>query len=304
MEYSVNLNKLYKELSKEIKGKILKDEPLKKHTYFKIGGPAQIFIEPENEDELKIVLKYINIYKINYFVIGNGTNLLVSDSGFNGVIIKIGEKFSYIKRNNDEVVVGSGTLLSVIAKFLANEGLGGFEFASGIPGYIGGAVYMNAGAYNGEMKDVIKKVKCMNSEGDIFEFTNEEMKFGYRNTYISNTDFIVLEAVLSLYCDDKEKIKEKIREFNEKRISKQPISMPSAGSTFKRPSNGYASKLIEDCGLKGLRYNGAMVSDKHSGFIVNCDNATCEDVLTLINIVTEAVYDKFGIMLEPEVKII
>jgi len=304
MEYTKMINELYDELILNINGKTLKGEPLKEHTYFKIGGPAEIFVEPENIVELKKVFELIRKYKTNYYIIGNGTNLLFSDDGFKGVIVKIGEKFNYIKKDDKLITVGAGTLLSVLAKFLANECFTGFEFASGIPGYIGGAVCMNAGAYGGEMKDVVKKVRCIDSNGNIFEFSNEEMDFGYRHSRVSDTDLIVLEVEISLEYGIKSEIDEKMKDLNNRRISKQPLNLPSAGSTFKRPSNGYASKLIEDAGLKGLIYKGAMVSDKHSGFVVNIDNASCEDVLGLMRIVISTVYDKFNITLEPEIKII
>jgi UDP-N-acetylmuramate dehydrogenase len=195
-------------------------------------------------------------------------------------------------------------LLSTLAKYFAKEGLGGFEFAGGIPGCLGGAIPINAGAYGGEMKDVVTKVKCIDTDGRIHEFSNEEMEFEYRRSRLSDSEYIVLEAEISLTPGSVEDIMEKMKELNEKRISKQPLNLPSAGSTFKRPLNGYASKLIEDAGLKGLKYRGAMVSDKHSGFIVSYDNASCEDVLELMRIVISTVYDKFGIILEPEIKIV
>ena len=304
MEYRTMVNELYNELISCINGTVLITEPLKDHTYFKIGGPADIFCEPESIDELKIVFNLIRKYNIDYYIIGNGTNLLFSDYGFRGIIIKIGEKFNYIKKEGNTVTVGAGTLLSVLAKYLAHESLVGFEFASGIPGYIGGAVSMNAGAYGGEMKSVVKMVKCIDKNGNLFLYTNEDMDFSYRHSKASDADLIVLEAEISLELGNQNDIWDNIRDLNEKRISKQPINLPSAGSTFKRPSNGYASKLIEDAGLKGLIYRGAMVSDKHSGFIVNIDNASCEDVLELIRVVISTVYDKFGIKLEPEIKII
>ncbi len=250
------------------------------------------------------ILKLIKKHGADCFVIGNGTNLLVSDDGFRGAIVKIGDKFNFIEKNENKITAGSGVLLSVLAKYLAREGLAGFEFASGIPGYLGGAVYMNAGAYGGEMKQVVKKVKCMDFDGNIHEFSNEEMEFSYRHTRISDSEYIVVEAELELPYGDKDEIMAVIKDLNEKRTTKQPLNLPSAGSTFKRPEHGYASKLIEDAGLKGLRYKGAMVSDKHSGFIVNYDNACCEDVLELMRIVISTVYDKFGITLEPEIKII
>lgn len=304
MEYQSKINELYEDMTSNVKGRVLKDEPLKNHTYFKIGGPAGILAEPENTEDLKTVLKLIKKHDVDCFIIGNGTNLLVSDDGYNGAIVKIGENFDYFSKVENKVTVGAGTLLSVLAKYLARESLAGFEFASGIPGYIGGAVYMNAGAYGGEMKDVVKKVRCIDLDGNMHEFTNEEMEFSYRHTKLTDSDLIVLDAELELTYGNKEEIMEIIRDLNEKRITKQPLNLPSAGSTFKRPANGYASKLIEDAGLKGLRYKGAMVSDKHSGFVVNYDNATCDDVLGLMRIVISTVNDKFGIILEPEIKIV
>lgn len=304
MEYQAKINNLYEDMTSSVRGRILRNEPLKNHAYFKIGGPADILVEPEDTEDLKTVLKIIKKHGTDCFVIGNGTNLLISDEGFRGAIVKVGDKFDYFYRNENKVTAGAGTLLSVLAKYLAREGLAGFEFASGIPGYLGGAVYMNAGAYGGEIKQVVKKVKCMDFEGNIHEFSNEEMDFAYRHTRITDSELIVIETELELPYGDKDEIAAKIKELNEKRTSKQPLNLPSAGSTFKRPQNGYASKLIEDAGLKGLRYKGAMVSDKHSGFIVNCDNACCEDVLELMRIVTGTVKDKFGITLEPEVKMV
>lgn len=304
MEFITMINELYDELIKSVNKKVKRCELLKNHTYFKIGGPAEIFIEPETTDELKVAFDLIRKHKANYYIIGNGTNILFSDDGFKGVIIKIGDKFNYINQDDNKIVVGSGTLLSIIAKNALGKSLTGFEFASGIPGFIGGAVCMNAGAYGGEMKDVITRVRCIDTKGNIYDFNNEEMNFTYRNSRITGTDLIVLEAEIMLQYGDKKEIEDKMKDLNNKRISKQPLSLPSAGSSFKRPQNSYASKLIEDAGLKGLIYKGAMVSDKHSGFIVNIDNASCEDVLELMRIVISTVKNKFGITLEPEVKII
>jgi len=304
MEYQSKINELYENMTSVVRGIVLKDEPLKNHTYFKIGGPAAILAEPEDTEDLKTVLKLVKKHGIDCFIIGNGTNLLVSDEGFKGAIVKIGDKFNYFERNENKVTAGAGVLLSTLAKFIAKEGLAGFEFASGIPGCLGGAVYMNAGAYGGEMKQVVKSVKCIDFDGNIREFSNEDMEFTYRHTKITDSEYIVIEAELELEYGDKDEIMSVIKDLNEKRTSKQPLNLPSAGSTFKRPVSGYASKLIEDAGLKGLRYKGAMVSDKHSGFIVNCDNACCNDVLDLMRIVISTVYDKFGIRLEPEIKIL
>lgn len=304
MEHNTLINEFYNEISLNIKSNVIKNEMLKNHTYFKIGGPADLFLEPNDEEELKTILLTIKKYNINYYIIGNGTNLLFSDQGFMGAVIKIGEKFNYIKVRENKLTVGAGTLLSLIAKEALNHSLTNFEFASGIPGYVGGAVAMNAGAYNGELKNVVNKVKCMDSSGKTYEFSNEEMDFAYRHSKVSDSDLIVLEAEIILEHGNYQEIDEKMKDLNQRRISKQPLSMPSAGSTFKRPENGYASKLIEDAGLKGLKYKGAMVSDKHSGFVVNYDNASCEDVLELMRIVIRTVEDKFGITLEPEIKII
>ncbi|MDF2677520.1 MAG: murB [Bacillota bacterium] len=304
MEHNNIINEFYNEIILNINSEVIKNELLKKHTYFKIGGPADLFFEPENAEELKTILNLIKKYNINYYIIGNGTNLLISDEGFKGAIIKIGEKFNYIKIVDNKITVGAGTLLSVIAKQVAKLSLTNFEFASGIPGYIGGAVAMNAGAYNGELKNVVSKVKCMDSSGKEYEFSNEEMNFGYRHSKVTDSDLIVLEAEIVLQHGIQQDIDDRMKDLNERRITKQPLNLPSAGSTFKRPENGYASKLIEDAGLKGLKYKGAMVSDKHSGFVVNYDNACCEDVLELMRIVIRTVEDKFGIILEPEIKII
>lgn len=304
MEYQSIINELYQDMASSLRGTVIKDEPLKNHTYFKIGGPAGILAEPEDTEDLVTSLKLIKKYGVDCFIIGNGTNLLVSDEGFKGVIVKICDKFSYFKQNRNNVTAGAGVLLSALSKSIAKEGLEGFEFANGIPGCLGGAICMNAGAYGGEMKQLVKSVKCVDFDGNIQVFSNKEMEFTYRHTRISDSQYIVTEAELELKYGDKDEIMAHIKELNENRASKQPLNIPSAGSTFKRPEVGYASKLIEDAGLKGLRYKGAMVSDKHSGFIVNCDNACCADVLDLMRIVMSAVYDKFGIMLEPEVKIV
>lgn len=304
MEYQSKISKLYEDMNSSVRGIVLRNEPLKNHTFFKIGGPADILAEPEDTEDLKTVLKLIKKHETDCFIIGNGTNLLVSDEGFRGAIVKVGNKFSYFERNENRVTAGAGVLLSTLAKFIAKESLAGFEFASGIPGCLGGAVYMNAGAYSGEMKQVVKRVKCVDFDGNIHEFSNEDMEFTYRHTKITDSEYIVIEAELELEYGDRDEIMAVIIDLNEKRTSKQPLNLPSAGSTFKRPEGGYASKLIEDAGLKGLRYKGAMVSDKHSGFIVNYDNACCEDVLDLMRIVISTVYDKFGIRLEPEIKIV
>lgn len=295
---------LFNELRNAINGIVLKDESLKSHTYFKIGGSADLFIEPESIKDLQKVIIILTKNNYNFYIIGNGTNLLVCDEGYRGAIIKIGEKFNYIEIKDTNVKAGAGVLLSTISKETAKKGLSGLEFASGIPGYLGGAVAMNAGAYGGEIKDILTKVKCIDYNGIIYEYNNEEMNFRYRNSRIKDDNLIVLEAEMELHKNDKEIINERIKELTKVRTEKQPLNYPSAGSTFKRPVGGYASKLIDDAGLRGLRYGDAMVSEKHCGFVVNVGGATCEDVLQLMRVIRKTVNDKFGIMLEPEVKII
>lgn len=293
-----------RDLSKKISSEILQNEELRNHSYFKIGGPADLFVEPNSYDDLREIIQTANKYDIEFYIIGNGTNLLISDNGYRGIIIKIGEKFSDITFDDTVAVAGAGALLSLVAKQSANLGLGGLEFACGIPGYVGGGVAMNAGAYNGEIKDAIHSVLCMNRQGEIFNYTKDEMNFGYRESKVLTDDLIVLSVQFNLEYGDREKILARVKLLNEKRTASQPLSYPSAGSTFKRPENGYAAKLIEDSGLKGFKHGGAMVSDLHSGFVINYNKATCVDVMEIMDIIIKTVYDKFKIKLEPEVKII
>lgn len=296
--------KYIEELSLKINSSILTNEELRKHSYFKIGGCADLFIEPNNQEDLREIIQTSKKYNIKFYVIGNGTNLLISDSGYRGLIIKIGDKFSDIKIEDNVVKVGAGALLSVVAKKSANLGLTGLEFASGIPGFVGGGVAMNAGAYNGEIKDVIYSVDCMNQQGEVFTYSKDEMNFGYRNSKVLTDNLIVIGVQFNLEHGDLEKILARVKLLNDKRTSSQPLSYPSAGSTFKRPENGFAAKLIEDAGLKGYVHGGAMVSDMHSGFVINHNDATCKDVVELMDIIIKTVNEKFGIMLEPEVKVI
>lgn len=301
---SSKYDEFIEDLSLKINSRILTNEELKNHSYFKIGGCADLFVEPDSYEDLKEIIQASKKHGIKFYVIGNGTNLLISDSGYRGIIIKIGEKFSDITINDNMVTAGAGALLSLVAKKSAGLGLGGLEFASGIPGFVGGGVAMNAGAYNGEIKDVIHSVICMNQQGEIFNYTKDEMNFGYRDSKVLTDNLIVLSVQFNLEHGDLEKILARVKLLNDKRTSSQPLSYPSAGSTFKRPENGYAAKLIEDAGLKGFAHGGAMVSDMHSGFVINHNKATCKDVMELMDIIIKTVYDKFGITLEPEVKII
>jgi len=291
-------------LEKEINGNIYIDENMNKHTYFKTGGPADLFVEPESTESLIKTLKILNESKFDYYIIGNGTNLLISDRGYKGAVVKIGNKLNSITVNGTKIKTGAGTLLSNLAKETCRRGLSGLEFASGIPGFVGGAVAMNAGAYHGEMKDVIDYVVCLDKNNNILKYNNEEMNFRYRKSRVKDEDLIVLEIGLILEEGNVEEIKERIDLLTRLRKEKQPVEMPSAGSTFKRPEKGYAAKLIEDAGLKGLRFGDAMVSDKHSGFLVNCGRASTDEILALMRLVREKVYETYNIELEPEVKII
>lgn len=285
-------------------GNILIDEPMKNHTYFKIGGPVDIMILPGSIEEVQNTIKMCKDKNIVYYIIGNGTNLLVRDKGIRGVVIKIDDNLSEIKVFDNKIIAQAGAKLSRISKIALKNSLTGLEFASGIPGSLGGAIAMNAGAYGPEMKDVITKVKCINKLGELVTFDNNEMNFSYRHSRIQEEELIVVEAEMKLDYGEYDKIKSYMDELTEKRTSKQPLNLPSAGSTFKRPVGDYASRLIDVSGLRGVRYGDAQVSEKHCGFVVNLGNATCEEVLTLMNVITKTVKDKHNIILEPEVKII
>lgn len=283
---------------------ILEDEFMKKHTSFKIGGPADFLVIPRNEDQIRKLILLVNEENIPFFIMGNGSNLLVKDGGIRGVVIKIGENYSDFEIEGNVIKAKSGILLSKLAKNILKESLAGFEFASGIPGSLGGAVAMNAGAYGGEMKDVVESVKLLDMNGNIFEYSNEEMKFNYRRSILSEMKLIVLEVKIVLNKGNYEDIKTVFDDLNLKRTTKQPLNMPSAGSTFKRPSGHFAAKLIEDAGLKGLTLKDAQVSPKHCGFVVNLGNATANDILDLLNVIKKTIYDKFSVTLEEEVRII
>lgn len=285
-------------------GKILFDEPMKNHTSFKIGGPADIMIIPETEDDIIEVIKLCRDNKIKYFIMGNGTNLLVKDSGVRGVVIKIAEGFDKIDIIGDKMICQGGALLSVTAKRALKESLTGLEFASGIPGTIGGAITMNAGAYGGEMKDIVLRVKVLDKFNNILELENEDMNFRYRGSKVVDEGLIVLSVEYQLQKGEYSLIEKKMKDLTYQRTSKQPLEFPSGGSTFKRPTGFYAGKLIDDSGLRGLRYGDAQVSEKHCGFIINTGEATFKDVSTLIKTVQKIVNDKFNVMLETEIKII
>ncbi len=282
---------------------IKKNEPLKNHTSFKIGGPADEFAEVYNEEDIKELIEYAKGKGIPYTIIGNGSNLLVSDKGVRGLVIKLAKGFDRAEVKGDKIIAKAGILLSKLSNVALENELSGIEFASGIPGTLGGAIYMNAGAYGGEMKDVIKKVTYLSGD-EIKTAIDSELDFGYRHSRFSNTEDIVLSAEIQLKKGDKSEIRAKMDDFKDRRCSKQPLSMPSAGSTFKRPDGYFAGKLIEDAGLKGKSIGGAQVSEKHSGFVVNTGDATAQDVLDLIKYIQDTVYDKFGVKLETEVKML
>lgn len=277
-------------------------EPMKKHTTFRIGGPADYYLCPHSTEELQKILQICKKNKMEFFVLGNGSNLLVSDKGYRGVVIQLWKNFSDIVTKEDTITVKAGALLSKVAAEALEEGLTGMEFASGIPGTIGGAVVMNAGAYGGEMKDIIKEVTVLTKEGDILTISKEEMNFGYRTSVVKEKGYVVISVVLQLKKGDRAEIRKVMDDLKERRVTKQPLDMPSAGSTFKRPEGYFAGKLIMDAGLRGFSVGGAQISEKHCGFVVNKGDATAADVLGLIKEVQKRVQEKFGVALEPEVK--
>ena len=284
------------------KDRVLVDEPMKRHTTFRIGGPADFFLLPSTVDEVRGILEICHEEELPYFILGNGSNLLVSDKGYRGVIIQLYRNFSNISVEGNEICASSGALLSQIAAAARNASLTGFEFAGGIPGTLGGAVFMNAGAYGGELKDVLKEAVVMTEQGEILTLPVEKLDMGYRTSRIKKAGYLVLEARLVLKQGDMDKIRDITKDLTEKRVSKQPLEYPSAGSTFKRPEGYFAGKLIMDAGLRGYQVGDAQVSEKHCGFVINKGNATAADVLTLIENVREKVQEQFGVTLEPEVK--
>lgn len=281
---------------------VLIQEPMKNHTTFRIGGPADCFIRPQDAGQVERILHICRENGMPWFVLGNGSNLLVSDQGFPGVIIQIFRNMSTIRVNGERLVVQAGALLSAVASRALKEGLSGLEFASGIPGTMGGAVVMNAGAYGGEMKDVIESVTVLDGDGKVRCLTREELQMGYRTSLVKKEGYTVLEAVLKLEQGDPAVISARMEELKEQRVSKQPLEYPSAGSTFKRPEGYFAGKLIMDSGLRGFQVGGAQISQKHCGFVVNTGDATAQDVVQLISQVQDIVYEKFQVKLEPEIR--
>lgn len=284
--------------------RIYKNEPMKKHTTFRVGGQADYYIIAKTNEEIREVVQLCRQEQVPYYVIGNGSNLLVSDAGYRGVIIQIYKGMDAVRIEGDVIKAQAGALLSRIGNAALEAGLEGFEFASGIPGTVGGAVVMNAGAYGGEMKDILLEATVLTPDGEVLVLKNQELELGYRTSIVAKNNYIVLDAAMQLKQGDKDAIKERMNELKEKRVSKQPLEYPSAGSTFKRPEGYFAGKLIEDAGLRGFQVGGAQVSEKHCGFVINKGEATASDVMELMEQVSDRVEKMAGVRLEPEVKIL
>lgn len=288
----------------EIAPQALFDEPMKNHTTFRIGGNADCFISAKNTDEIKAVVSYCKKNSIDFMIMGNGSNMLVSDKGIRGVVIQVSKAMSECSINGCEVTAEAGILLSALAQRLLKAELSGFEELSGIPGTLGGGIYMNAGAYGGEIKNILKEVTFIDREGNIRTLKNHELDLGYRHSVFEDNGGVILSATMLFEKGKYDDIKAAMAEYTKRRNDKQPISMPSAGSAFKRPEGYFAGKLIEDSNLKGFSIGGAQISEKHAGFIVNTGNATAQDVLDLIEHVQKTVKEKFDVVLEPEIRLI
>lgn len=282
---------------------IFMEEPMKKHTTFRVGGPADVLVQPD-ETALAAILALCRQYHVPYSFIGNGSNLLVGDKGIRGVVIEMTEPMGNIEVQGTRITAQAGAMLSKIANTAASNGLGGMEFAAGIPGSVGGAVVMNAGAYGGEMKDIIERVYVLDENGAQLELDRDALDLGYRHSCIPDKKYIVTKVVLELVPRNEAEIRSEMKELNEKRAEKQPLQYPSAGSTFKRPEGYFAGKLIMDAGLRGYQVGGAQVSEKHCGFVINKGDATAADICQLMRDVSDKVQAQFGVVLEPEVKMI
>ena len=294
--------KIYELLTNEIKEGIVKiDEPMKKHTNFKIGGNADIFVIAKSIEEIKYIIKFSKENNILLTILGNGSNVLVSDKGIRGIVLQVGTKEIKIeKQKNALVEVEAGVMLGALAQVLLKQSISGFEFAAGIPGSIGGAIRMNAGAYGGEMKDIVKDVTVLNEKGEISVLTNEECEFSYRHSRFTDSKEIVIKVTLELPLGNEAEINAKMDEYAQSRKEKQPLNLPSAGSTFKRGSDFITAKLIDECGLKGYTSGDAQVSTLHAGFVVNLGNATAQDVLNVVSHVKQVVLEKTGKQIELE----
>ena len=278
------------------------DEPMSRHTSFKIGGNADLFVTPENEQQASAIIKRCRELEIKYYLIGNGSNLLVSDEGLRGVVIAFTKAMGDITVCGNTITAQAGALLSTVCRTACENNLSGMEFAFGIPGSIGGAIFMNAGAYGGEMKDITVSVRALFPNGEIYELDANDVRFGYRMSIFQKNSAVILSAKFELKADDKAEIESRMNDILQRRKDKQPLEWPSAGSAFKRPKDGFAAALIDECGLKGFTVGGAQVSEKHAGFVINRNNATCKDVIELLGQVKGVVFGKTGVLLEPEIK--
>jgi UDP-N-acetylmuramate dehydrogenase len=285
------------------KENVLIQEPMCSHTSFKIGGPADILVTPESYEDVQNIIKYCIKENIPYIIIGNGSNLLVKDGGIRGVVVKL-TKLNKIEIEGEKLVAQSGGLVSDVSQAALNASLTGFEFACGIPGSVGGAVAMNAGAYISDISNVVQSALIIDKEGNLKNLSKDELELGYRNSAVLKYGYTVVEATFKLSAGDYDTIKNKVEDLQRRRKEKQPLEYASAGSTFKRPEGYFAGKLIEDCNLKGSKVGDAEVSVKHSGFIINKGNATAKEILSLISLVQKTVYEEFGVELHPEVRII
>lgn len=283
---------------------VMKNEPLKKHTSFQIGGPADYLCRAESVDQLQLILKTAGKHHIPWYVLGNGSNVLFRDEGFRGVIIKLGGEFGQVLLGDTKTIAGAGVSLETLCLEAQQAGLAGLAFAYGIPGSVGGAVYMNAGAYGGEIKDVLLSVRCLDEAFNVQTIEKKRLELGYRSSVFQSRNWIILDASFALHPDDSDEILSEMQGYMQARRDKQPLEYPSAGSAFKRPRGNYAGALIDECGLRGYRVGGAAISEKHCGFIVNLGRATCADVMQVANDVSRIVHEKTGYTLEKEMRVV
>ncbi|MDO4481806.1 MAG: UDP-N-acetylmuramate dehydrogenase [Bacillota bacterium] len=295
---------IYEKLINNIgKDKVLKNVPLREHVSFRVGGLCDFMVFPSSAEETAAAAEICRAENTPYYILGNGTNVIAPDEGYRGTVIKIGKNFSGIRCEENRIFAQAGALLSAVSNTALDNSLEGLEFAGGIPGSTGGGIIMNAGAYGGELKDVVEKVTVLDKNGKIRTVSREKCEFAYRSSAFQKSGDIVLEAEFSLNPGVREEILGKMKDFSRRRAEKQPLSFPSAGSTFKRPEGYFAGKLIEDSGLKGICVGGAQVSELHAGFVINRGGATASDILELIELVRNTVYDRFKVMLQPEVRV-
>lgn len=295
---------IYEKLIDNIgKDKVLKNVPLREHVSFRVGGPCDCMVFPSTAEETAAAAEICRAEKVPYYILGNGTNVIAPDEGYRGTVIKIGRNYSGIRCEDNRITAQAGALLSAVSNTALDNSLEGLEFAGGIPGSVGGGIIMNAGAYGGELKDVVNRVTVLDNNGKIRTVNCEECEFAYRSSVFQKSGDIVLEAEFMLNPGNPEDIQGRMKDFSRRRAEKQPLSFPSAGSTFKRPDGYFAGKLIEDSGLKGICVGGAQVSELHAGFVINRGGATASDILELIELVRNTVYDRFKVMLQPEVRI-